>query len=81
MDLKIGMPFNMITPYARLGMTESWPNVRLYGGLGIEYKDIKQFSVATEWAANSRSRDATKRVMTAWQSASITTFNDLWFLD
>lgn len=52
MDLKIGMPFSMITPYARLGMTESWPNVRLYDGLGIEDKDIKQFSVAVERTAD-----------------------------
>lgn len=47
-DLKVAMPFNMIMPYARLGATRSWPNARLHGGLGIEYKFMKQFRVATK---------------------------------
>ena len=60
-DLKFGMPFNTIMPYARLGMTGSWPNARLHGGLGVEYKFAKQFSVAAEWTADSSSHDGTKR--------------------
>ena len=40
-DRKVGVPFNMIMPYARLGVTESWPNARLYEGLGAEYKFMK----------------------------------------
>jgi len=47
-------------PYARLGVTESWPNARLYEGLGVEYKFMKQFSVAAEWTADSSSHDGTK---------------------
>lgn len=60
-DLKVGMPFNTIMPYARLGMTGSWPNARVHGGLGVEYKFAKQFSVAAEWTADSSKHDGTKR--------------------
>jgi outer membrane immunogenic protein len=60
-DLKVGIPFNTIMPYARLGVTGSWPNARLHGGLGVEYKFMKQFSVAAEWTADSSSHDGTKR--------------------
>ncbi len=60
-DLKFGMPFNTVMPYARLGMTGTWPNARLHGGLGVEYKFVKQFSVAAEWTADSSRHDGTKR--------------------
>jgi outer membrane immunogenic protein len=61
-DLKFGMPFNnVVMPYARLGVTGGWPNVRLHGGLGIEYKFMKKASVAAEWTADSSSHDGTKR--------------------
>jgi outer membrane immunogenic protein len=60
-DLKVGMPFNLVMPYARIGVTGTWPNARLHGGLGVEYKFAKQFSVAGEWTADSCSHDGTKR--------------------
>lgn len=59
--LKVGMPFNMIMPYARLGMTGTWPDARLHGGMGVEYKFLKQFSVAAEWTADLSSHEGTKR--------------------
>jgi outer membrane immunogenic protein len=55
------MPFNTIMPYARLGLTGTWPNARLHGGLGVGYKFVKQFSVEAEWTADSSSHDRTKR--------------------
>ena len=60
-DLKIGMPFNTIMPYARLGMTGTWPAACLDGGLGVEYKFIKQLSVAAGWSAESDSHEGSKR--------------------
>jgi outer membrane immunogenic protein len=60
-DLKVGMPFNTIMPYARLGMTGPWPNARFHGGLGVEYKFMKKVSVAAEWTADSSSREGTRR--------------------
>jgi outer membrane immunogenic protein len=60
-DLKFGMPFNLVMPYARLGVTGTWPNARVHGGLGVEYKFMKKASVAAEWTADSSSHDGTKR--------------------
>ena len=60
-DLKVGMPFNTVMPYARLGLTGTWPNARLHGGVGVEYKFMKKVSVAAEWTADSSSHDGTKR--------------------
>jgi outer membrane immunogenic protein len=76
-DLKVGMPFNTIMPYARLGMTGTWPNARLHGGLGVEYKFMKQLSVAAEWTADSNSREGAKLVTTASRSEFINTSDDL----
>jgi outer membrane immunogenic protein len=66
-DLKVGMPFNSFMPYARLGATGNWPNTRLHGGLGIEYKLIKNASIATEWTTDTSKHDGTKR-----RNASVT---------
>jgi outer membrane immunogenic protein len=60
-DLKFGMPFNAFLPYARIGFTGTSPNVRLHGGLGLEYKFAKQWSVAGEWTADSSKSNGTTR--------------------
>ena len=60
-DAKLGMPFNSVMPYVRLGVTGSWPNARFHTGLGIEYKFIKQASLALEWTADQSKHDGTTR--------------------
>jgi outer membrane immunogenic protein len=60
-DAKVGVPINNLMPYGRLGFTGTWPNVRLHGGVGLEYKFAKNFSVAGEWTADSSSHDGTIR--------------------
>ncbi|WP_345812274.1 outer membrane beta-barrel protein [Paraburkholderia sp. PREW-6R] len=61
-DAKLGMPLIQFMPYARLGFTSSWPDNRLHGGLGVEYKLARQISAALEWTADSSHHDGTKRV-------------------
>ncbi|WP_346730286.1 porin family protein [Caballeronia sp. dw_276] len=60
-DAKLGLPFNTVMPYVRLGATGSWPNVRFHTGLGVEYKFIKQASLALEWTADQSKHDGTTR--------------------
>jgi hypothetical protein len=60
-DAKVGIPFNHVMPYARLGITTFWPNTRLHYGLGVEYKFAKNLSVAGEWTADTANTDGTKR--------------------
>jgi outer membrane immunogenic protein len=60
-DARIGVPINHLMPYARLGFTGTWPNARLHGGLGLEYKFARNLSIAGEWTADTSSRDGTKR--------------------
>ena len=42
-------------------MTGTWPAACLDGGLGVEYKFIKQLSVAAGWSAESDSHEGSKR--------------------
>jgi outer membrane immunogenic protein len=51
-DAKVGMPISNVMPYARVGLTGTWPDTRLHYGAGVEYKVAKQWSVAGEWTAD-----------------------------
>jgi outer membrane immunogenic protein len=60
-DARIGVPFNRIMPYARVGFTGTWPNTRLHGGLGVEYAVYKNIHVNGEWTTDSSNSNGTKR--------------------
>ncbi len=60
-DLKFGMPYNAFLPYGRFGFTGTWPNARLHGGVGLEYKMAAKWSVAGEWTMDKSSYDDTTR--------------------
>jgi outer membrane immunogenic protein len=61
LDAKVGVPVGKLMPYARLGFTGSWPDTRLHGGLGVEYKLSSQFGLAGEWTADTSRSSGTKR--------------------
>jgi outer membrane immunogenic protein len=61
LDLRIGMPFNKVMPYARIGFTSAWPDTRLHGGLGIEYAIYKNIHISGEWTADQSNSNGTKR--------------------
>lgn len=52
-DAKIGYPVGQVMPYARLGFTTDWPATGLHGGLGVEYKFARDWSVFGEWTHDS----------------------------
>jgi outer membrane immunogenic protein len=53
-DVKLGFPMYIFMPYAKLGVTGSWPGNRVNGALGIEYKFARRWSVVGEWFADSK---------------------------
>lgn len=61
LDARIGMPFNKIMPYARIGFTSAWPDTRLHGGLGVEYAIYKNIHINGEWTADRSNSNGTKR--------------------
>jgi outer membrane immunogenic protein len=61
LDAKVGVPVGKLMPYARLGFTGSWPDTRLHGGFGVEYKLSRQFGVAGEWTTDTSRVNGTKR--------------------
>jgi outer membrane immunogenic protein len=61
LDLRFGMPFNKIMPYARIGFTSAWPDTRLHGGLGVEYAIYKNIHISGEWTADRSNSNGTKR--------------------
>jgi outer membrane immunogenic protein len=61
LDARIGMPFNKIMPYARIGFTSAWPNTRLHGGLGVEYAIYKNIHINGEWTADRSNSNGTRR--------------------
>jgi outer membrane immunogenic protein len=61
LDARIGMPFNKVMPYARVGFTSSWPNTRFHGGLGVEYAIYKNIHINGEWTADTSNSNGTKR--------------------
>jgi len=60
-DLKVGMPLGNVMPYARMGLTGSWPDTRWHGGFGVEYKLHRQISLAGEWTSDSSRHEGTQR--------------------
>lgn len=60
-DAKFGMPFNQFMPYARVGLTTDWPDVRFHWGLGVEYKFAKHVSAVGEWTTDTSNHDGTRR--------------------
>ncbi|WP_459718276.1 outer membrane protein [Paraburkholderia sp. 2C] len=61
LDVRIGMPFNKIMPYARIGFTSAWPDTRFHGGLGVEYAIYKNIHISGEWTADQSNSNGTKR--------------------
>jgi outer membrane immunogenic protein len=61
LDARIGMPFDRIMPYARIGFTTAWPDTRLHGGLGVEYAIYKNIHINGEWTADRSNSNGTKR--------------------
>jgi outer membrane immunogenic protein len=59
-DAKVGIPVGKLMPYARLGFTGGWPDTRLHGGLGVEYKLSRQFGLAGEWTTDTSHLNGTK---------------------
>jgi hypothetical protein len=53
-DVKLGFPMDLFMPYAKLGVTGSWPGNRVNGALGIEYKFGRRWSVVGELFADSK---------------------------
>lgn len=68
MGLKLGLPFNSLMPYAKLGYGHTTGTGALStfgtnsfnGGLGLEYKFAPNWSVAGEWNTASPSNNGTK---------------------
>ncbi|WP_168665018.1 hypothetical protein [Paraburkholderia sp. SG-MS1] len=68
-DLKIGTPINgNIVSYARVGLTASWPHIRLHYGGGIEYKYAKAWSAAGEYSGDTSSYQRTAAPSTTSKS-------------
>lgn len=68
MGLKLGLPFNSLMPYAKIGYghtsgtgaLSNFGSNSLNGGLGVEYKFASNWSVAGEWNRSAPSSNGTK---------------------
>ncbi|MDE1183269.1 outer membrane beta-barrel protein [Paraburkholderia sp.] len=60
-DAKVGMPFGRFMPYARIGITGSYPNARLHYGIGTEAHVYRHLNVAAEWTTDTSRTEGTNR--------------------
>jgi len=53
-DVKLGFPSDKFMPYIKLGVAGTNPGSRVHGGVGMEYKFARHWSVVGEWSRDSK---------------------------
>jgi len=56
-DVKLGFASDKFMPYVKLGVAGTNPGARVHGGVGMEYKFSRHWSVVGEWSGDSKTVD------------------------
>ena len=53
-DVKLGFASDKFMPYVKLGVAGTNPGARAHGGVGMEYKFSRHWSIVGEWSGDSK---------------------------